>query len=84
MRNFNLTTETPRGKCQERVQGARQEPPPSILHQSDTRYLFVSNMIFLGVYNPPFLPDGSKPSAFGLEVESHLKNTFKVVLIIVV
>ena len=31
----------------------------------------------IGVYNSPFLQEDAKPSAFGVPVESHLKQTFK-------
>ena len=31
-----------------------------------------------GVYNPPFVLE--KPKAFGVDVESHLKTSFKVIL----
>lgn len=30
-----------------------------------------------GVYNPPYVPDGMKPQAFNVDIETHLKTTFK-------
>ena len=32
----------------------------------------------IGVYNSPFMPEEGKPAAFGVPVEEHLKQTFKV------
>ena len=30
-----------------------------------------------GVYNPPYLRAGAKPQAFNVDVETHLRTTFK-------
>ena len=30
-----------------------------------------------GVYNPPYLRNGMKPQAFNVDVETHLRSTFK-------
>ena len=36
----------------------------------------------IGVYNPQYTLDGSKPQAFNINVEDHLLKTFKVIIIL--
>ena len=37
----------------------------------------VSTKAIPGIYNPPFVRDDMKPQIFNVDVETHLKTTFK-------